>query len=425
MASENSAGTVVLLAALDTKADDAAFLNARLHENGHDVILVDVGVLGAPHIDPDVPRARVAEAGGGDLADLREHRDRGRAVATMARGAARVVAELVETGRAQAVLALGGGAGTTIGGAAMRPLPLGLPKLILTTVASGNTAGYVGTSDIVLFPSVVDVAGVNRISTITYTRAADALSGMLTGAARRPEPPAADRPLVAASMFGVTTPCVMRAKELLERAGCEVLVFHATGTGGRTLERLVAEGYVDAVLDITTTEWADEIVGGILSAGPHRLEAAAAAGVPQVVSLGATDMVNFGPPESVPERFAGRTLYRHNAENTLMRVSPEEAERIGAAIAEKLNASSGGATLLVPARGVSALDAPGQPFDDPVARAALVRALRADVDPQRVRVEELDLHVNDEAFADAAVHRVLTDLEETSMIRAGHRTADR
>jgi uncharacterized protein (UPF0261 family) len=419
------AASVALLAALDTKADDAAFLEARLHENGHGVVLVDVGVLDAPHLEPDVTRAQVAEAGGADLAELQEQRDRGRAVEAMAGGATRVVADLVGTGRVQAVLALGGGAGTSIGSAAMQPLPLGLPKLILTTVASGNTAGYVGTSDIVLFPSIVDVAGINRISAITYTRAADALSGMLAGAGRAAESPGGDRPLVAASMFGVTTPCVVRAKDVLERAGCEVLVFHATGVGGRTLERLVGEGYVDAVLDLTTTEWADEVVGGILSAGPHRLEAAATAGVPQVVSLGATDMVNFGPPGSVPERFAGRTFYRHNAENTLMRVSTDEAERIGTAIAEKLNAATAEATLLIPARGVSALDKAGQPFDDPAARAAMVTALRSRIDTHRVRVEELDLHINDEDFADAAARHVLTQLEESAVKRTTRRAVAR
>ncbi|WP_033290692.1 Tm-1-like ATP-binding domain-containing protein [Amycolatopsis jejuensis] len=403
--------TVALLAALDTKADDAAFLKARLEANGHHVLVADIGVLGSPGLPSDVDRSTIAEAGGGSLAELQARRDRAAAVATMAAGAAAVISELVADGRVHAVLALGGGAGTSIGSAAMRDLPLGLPKLILTTVASGNTAGYVGTSDLVLFPSIVDVAGVNRVSAITYTRAADALSGMLAGS-RNPDTSRQDRPLVAATMFGVTTPCVLRAKETLEAAGCEVLVFHATGTGGRTMERLVAQGFFDAVLDLTTTEWADEIVGGILSAGPHRLEAAGRAGVPQVVSLGATDMVNFGPPDTVPARFTGRRFYQHNAENTLMRVTPEEAERIGAAIAGKLNAARD-VTVLVPRRGVSALDAEGQPFADPAAREALVTALRKGVDDQRVRIEELDLHINDNAFADTAAERVLSCLKET------------
>jgi uncharacterized protein (UPF0261 family) len=420
------ANTIALLAALDTKAEDAAFLKARLEANGHNVIVVDIGVLGTPQIASQVDRATVAEAGGAALTDLQAQQDRAHAVATMAAGATRVVADLVLSGDVHAVLALGGGAGTSIGSAAMQHLPLGMPKLILTTVASGNTAGYVGTSDIVLFPSIVDIAGMNTISAITYTRAADALSGMLSGARSSPPvQPHRDRPLVAATMFGVTTPCVLRAKETLETAGCEVVVFHATGTGGRTMERLVSEGYVDAVLDLTTTEWADEVVGGILSAGPHRLEAAALAGVPQVVSLGATDMVNFGPPETIPERFSGRRFYRHNSENTLMRVIPEEATRIGTAIAEKLNTARGDAVLLVPNRGVSALDAAGQPFDDPKARIALITAIRKNIDENRVRVEEFDLHINDEAFADVAAQRVLSQLEKTTMHTPQHPAARR
>jgi uncharacterized protein (UPF0261 family) len=410
------AATVALLAALDTKADDASFLRTRLLEAGHSVLVVDVGVLGDPGLTADIVRAAVAEAGGADLDRLREQSDRAEAVPVMAAGAAVIVRTLVAEGRVQGVLAIGGGAGTTIGSAAMRDLPLGVPKLILTTVAAGNTSGYLGTSDIVLFPSVVDVAGLNQISELTYSRAADAMAGMLSGLDRLPVGGASrDRPLVAATMFGVTTPCVTRAKDQLERAGCEVLVFHATGTGGRTMERLVAEGHVDAVLDLTTTEWADEITGGILSAGPRRLEAAGRAGIPQVVSLGATDMANFGPPDTIPAQYADRLLYRHNPENTLMRVSSAEAERIGVALATRLDVATGPTVLLVPTRGVSALDAEGAPFDDPEARSALVSALRAGLTSARVQVDELDLHINDPAFADHAVRRVLAQLEETSM----------
>ncbi|MCE0763606.1 Tm-1-like ATP-binding domain-containing protein [Pseudonocardia kujensis] len=401
--------TVALLTALDTKAADAAYLRDRLHAAGHRVLLVDVGVLGEPGVVPDVTRDAVARAAGTDIVTLRAQADRGHAVAMMAAGATAVVHDLSD--RVDGFMAIGGGAGTTIGCAALRELPLGVPKVVLTTVAAGDTAGYLGTSDIVLFPSVVDVAGVNRISARTYALAADALSGMVTGLAR-PTPVVEDRPVVAASMFGVTTPCVTRALEQLERAGCEVLVFHATGAGGRTMARLVAEGRVDAVLDLTTTEWADEIAGGILSAGPDRLTSV---DVPQVVSLGATDMVNFGSPETLPTRYAGRLLYRHNPQNTLMRVSPEEAKRIGAALGAALASATGPTVLLVPLRGVSALDAPGAAFEDPVARTALVDAVRARLHGSAVRVEDHDLHLNDPAFADLAASRVLQLLEETTM----------
>lgn len=399
--------TVALLAALDTKADDAEFLRRRFADHGLKTAIIDTGVLDAPRIDADFSRRDVAVAGGAVLADLVAQQDRSVAVAAMAVGARAVVADLVRDGRVGGVFAIGGGAGTTTGATAMRDLPLGFPKAILTTVAAGNTAGYLGTSDIVLFPSLVDVAGVNRISSVTYRRAADAFAGMVVGSVTPGSADDAPRPLIAASMFGVTTDCVSRAKSVLEDAGCEVVVFHATGTGGRTMERLINEGLVDAVLDITTTEWADEIVGGILTAGPERLEAAASAGVPQVVSLGATDMVNFGPPETIPARFAGRLFYEHNAENTLMRVDAEEAARIGDAIGSRLRASTGPCTVLIPAEGTSALDGVGRPFDDPVARRALQQALSARLAGSPVRVIETAQHINEPAFAAMAARRLL------------------
>lgn len=400
--------SIALVAALDTKAEDAAFLASRLRARGHEVTIVDVGVLGEPGLAADVEREQVAALGGTAHAELVVRRDRSEAVAVMATGATHVLADLHARGRLTGALAIGGGAGTTVGATAMRALPLGLPKVVLSTLAT-DPARFVGTSDIIMIPSVVDVAGVNRISAITYARAADALAGMVEGAAERPVP--RDAPVVAATMFGVTTPCVLRAKQRLEDAGCEVLVFHATGVGGRMMERLIDDGFVDAVLDVTTTEWADEVVGGIMPGGPHRLEAAARAGLPQVVSLGATDMVNFGPLDAVPERFGGRCLYEHTAASTLLRVSAQEAATIGTAIGRKLRAATGPTTVLIPLRGVSALDDANAPFEDPHARAALSDALRAELTGARVRVEEHDLHINDEAFADRLAEHVLAAME--------------
>jgi uncharacterized protein (UPF0261 family) len=409
--------TVALLSALDTKADDADFLRRRFAEHGLQVLLIDVGVLGSPGLDADVGREAVAAAGGTSITDLVAQQDRSVAVASMAAGAQWLVADLVRTHRIEGVFAIGGGAGTTIGATAMRDLPLGLPKAILTTVAAGNTAGYLGTSDIVLFPSVVDVSGINRISEITYRRAADAFAGMVLGAGVTSTRDPQDRPLVAATMFGVTTACVLQAKSVLEDEGCEVVVFHATGTGGRTMERLIAEGHIDGVLDMTTTEWADEIVGGVLSAGPDRLGAAARAGVPQVVSLGATDMVNFGRPESIPPQFAGRRFYQHNAENTLMRVSADEAELIGRAIGGQLRQCRASCTVLLPANGTSALDAAGQPFDDPSARRAMQTAVTSALAGSAVRVIETAQHLNDRSFANMAARRLLALMAESSATR--------
>ncbi|MCF6378138.1 Tm-1-like ATP-binding domain-containing protein [Nocardioides KLBMP 9356] len=402
---------VVLLAALDTKADDAAFVRARLQSWGIAVTLVDYSVVGDPPVVPDHSAAQVAELAGTSLQELREARDRSRAVAAMGSGARLLVAQLHADGEVDGVFALGGGAGTTIGSAVMRELPLGMPKVILSTIAAGDTSNYLGTSDIVLFPSVVDVAGVNSVSRLTYTAAADAMAGMVQGLSiregdRRPSA-VEQRPVVAASMFGVTTPAVLRSRELLEEAGCEVVVFHATGAGGRTLERLCAEGHFAAVLDLTTTEWADEVVGGILSAGADRLNAAARAGIPQVVSVGATDMVNFGRPDTVPARFTGRTFYHHNAENTLMRTTVEESRQIGLSIGSRVAASTGPSVVIVPDGGVSALDAPGQPFEDSAARAALADDLVKALSGSDTRVIRTPLHINDGAFAELAVRELL------------------
>lgn len=399
-------GVVALIAALDTKGDDASFIRHRLEAGGVQVRTVDVGVLADPTTTADYPANDVAERGGSPLTSLRQRNDRAAAVAVMTEGARVLISELLRAGEIDAVFAIGGGAGTTIGAAAMRELPLGVPKVILTTVAAGNTANYLGTSDIVLFPSVVDVAGVNSISALTYTAAADAMVGMVNGLPTRTGP-ATTRPVIGASMFGVTTPAVMRAKQRLEDSGCEVIVFHATGSGGRTMERLCAEGHFAAVLDLTTTEWADETVGGILSAGPDRLSAAARTGTPQVVSVGATDMVNFGRRDSVPEQFADRTFYEHNAENTLMRVNAEEAARIGENIGRQLSQATGPTVVLLPAGGVSALDAPGAAFDDPQVREHLAAALVAQVDPTVVRVIRVDHHINDPEFADLATEQLL------------------
>ncbi|OBC02790.1 hypothetical protein A5784_01725 [Mycobacterium sp. 852013-50091_SCH5140682] len=412
--------TVAVLCALDTKGEDADFILRCLRRHGLQTVLIDIGVLGTPHLEADISRETVAVSAGTTIAELGARHDRATAVASMADGARSVVADLAQTGLLGGVFAIGGGAGTTIGAIAMRDLPLGLPKAILSTVAAGNTASYVGTSDIVMYPSIVDFAGVNRISAITYRRAADAFVGMVLGAAEPAvdDDTVPDRPLIAASMFGVTTECVTQAKAVLEDAGCEVLVFHATGAGGRTMERLIADGHVDGVLDLTTTEWADEVVGGILTAGPQRLGAAARSGVPQVVSLGATDMVNFGPLETIPDRFTGRNFYQHNAENTLMRVNVEEARRIGRAIGAQLRNCAGPCTVLIPSAGTSALDAAGQPFDDPVARRVLQDAVTAELTNTSVRVIETAQHINDRTFAKMAARRLLDLLPAMSSVPA-------
>ena len=392
---------VALLGTLDTKGVEYAFLRDRLLEHGVDVVVVDAGVHEPVGITPDISRVEVAHAGGADVGELAARGDRGEAVAAMAAGAEATVLRLLAEGRLEGVLALGGSGGSSIATRAMRALPVGLPKLMVSTLASGDTRPYVGAVDVTMMYSVVDISGVNRVSARIMANAAGAIAGMVKATV----PPLETKPLVAASMFGVTTPCVTRARERLEELGYEVLVFHATGAGGRSLEALVQGGFLAGVLDVTTTELADELVGGVLSAGPDRLEAAGAAGLPQVVSLGALDMVNFGPRESVPARFDGRNLHVHNPTVTLMRTTPDECAELGRIIGRKLSAATGPTVLFIPLGGVSMIAVEGQPFYDAAADEALRAGLRETLAPS-VEVHERPEDVNDPAFADAMAERL-------------------
>ena len=394
--------TVVLVGTLDTKGHEYAYLRDRVREHGVDVVLVDAGILDEPQVDADVSRDEVAAAAGVDVTSLAAAGDRGAAVEAMARGATAVALRLRSEGRLDGIAGLGGSGGSALVTQAMRALPVGVPKLMVSTVASGDTRPYVGAVDVTMMYSVVDIAGINQISERILANAAGAVAGM----AKAVVPDSAHaKPLVGATMFGVTTPCVTAARERLEELGYEVLVFHATGTGGQSLEALIEAGFVAASLDITTTELADELVGGVFSAGPDRLEAAGERGVPQVVSLGALDMVNFGPRESVPERFAGRNLYVHNPTVTLMRTTPEECAELGRRMAEKLGRATGPTALFVPLRGVSTIAVEGQVFHDPAADDALIGALREHLSPS-VELHELDLDVNDPEFALAMANRL-------------------
>ena len=387
--------TVVLVGTLDTKGLEYDFLRERLRAHGIETVLVDAGVLGDPRVKPDVGREEVARAAGADVDALAAADDRGAAVETMARGAAAIVTALHAEGRLDGVLALGGSGGTAVATEAMRALPVGVPKLMVSTMASGDTRPYVGASDVTMTYSVVDISGINAVSARILANAAAAMAGM---AAAEPPAAAGGGPLVGATMFGVTTPCVTAARERLEELGYEVLVFHATGTGGQSMEALMRSGFITASLDVTTTELADDLVGGVLSAGPDRLEAAGELGLPQVVSVGALDMVNFGPMDTVPAEFRSRNLYKHNPTVTLMRTTPAECAELGRRIARKLNAARGPVTLFLPLRGVSLIDTEGQVFWDPEADRALFDALRETLDPS-VDVRELDTDVNDPAFA--------------------------
>lgn len=399
--------TVVLVGTLDTKGDEYAYLRDRLKLHGANTLLIDVGTLEEPRTEPDIDRREVAGAVGADVDELADARDRGRAVSVMATAAAAVVRRLYDEGRCHGVLAAGGSGNTAIATSAMQALPVGVPKLMVSTVAAGNTRDYIGASDVALMASVTDVAGINSISGRILANAAAAMAGMVDA------PPVQltdQRPLIAATMFGVTTPAVTAARESLEQRGYEVLVFHATGTGGMAMEGLVESDFIAGVLDLTTTELADRLVGGVLPAGPERLEVAGRKGVPQVVSLGALDMVNFGARDTVPPQFESRNLYVHNPSVTLMRTTPEECAELGRIIADKLAAARGAVALFIPLKGVSAIDIEGGPFYEPEADEALFAGVRENL-TDNVELHELDHNVNDPEFAAAMVDKLVEYLE--------------
>ncbi|KKB12405.1 hypothetical protein VE25_07595 [Devosia geojensis] len=391
---------VVLLGTLDTKEAEYRFLREKILAAGHDVVVIDAGIT--PYVSgiADYDSTFVARAAGHDVAALASAGDRGAAVNAMAEGAAAVVLDLLSGQGFDGICALGGSGGSALATHAMRTLPIGVPKLMVSTVASGDIGPYVGTCDLTMMHSVVDIAGLNRISARILENAAGAISGMAAAYAAR-DRQASHRPVVAATMFGVTTKGVMAAKEWLEERGYEVLVFHAVGTGGRAMEALAADGYLDGILDLTTTELADELVGGIFSAGPDRLRVAARHAVPQVVSVGALDMVNFGPRDTIPAKFAGRRLHKHNASITLMRTTPAECAALGGIIGERLASGISPTRVFLPLRGISAVAVPGGIFHDAEADTALFTSLRSAL-PTHIEITQLDTDINDPAFATAA-----------------------
>ena len=398
--------SIALIGTLDTKGEEFAFLRDRIQNAGFGTTMIDVGVLGQPLFEGDISRMEVAAAANEDLTSLQSRGDRGQSVTAMGLGATAILRRLFQQQSIHGVVALGGSAGTAIATAAMRALPFGFPKLMVSTIASGDTRPYVGTKDICMMPSVVDIAGLNHVSRRILSNAAGAICGMV---ASEPAHAADEKPAIAATMFGVTTPCVTTARRMLEESGYEILVFHATGVGGKAMEQLIDDGAFRAVLDITTTELADELVGGVMSAGPNRLEAAGEKGIPHLVCPGAIDMVNFGPLETVPPQFERRHLYRHNPGVTLMRTTPEECAEIGRVTAIKLNRAAGPVTVLIPLQGVSAIDKTGGPFYSPAALNAYRSALKAALSPT-VRLVELDAHINDDTFARTAAELLMESL---------------
>ncbi|MDB4055796.1 Tm-1-like ATP-binding domain-containing protein [Akkermansiaceae bacterium] len=410
--------TIAVIGTLDSKGHEHAFVADLIRKRGHTPLLIDLGTGADPQITPDITRFEVAQSAGLDLQPLIDQQDRGECVVAMSKAAPILLAQLVAEDKIHGVISLGGGGGTALGTAAMRALPIGFPKLMVSTLASGNTAHYLGTKDITMMPSIVDVAGLNSISKVIFSRAVGAICGMVeteinfpsskpqrtTVSAQGEEEEC--KPLIVASMFGNTTDCINIATKELEQAGYEVLIFHATGTGGKTMESLIESGMVSGVLDITTTEWADELTGATLSAGPTRMDAMSSAKVPAVISPGCLDMANFGERDTVPEKFADRLFYIHNPQVTLMRTSPEECAELGKIISEKANANPAPTAILNPLKTVSIISAEGQAFYDPIADQALFAAIHQHADT-KVEVIDFDEEINSEVFAKAAAHKLL------------------
>lgn len=401
--------TIAIAGTFDSKGKELTFVKDILESLGLNTFTIHCGVF-EPMFETDVSNQEVAKEVGEDIHGIAAKKDRALGTEVLSKGMERLIPKLYAEGKFDGIISLGGTGGTSLVTPGMRALPVGVPKVMVSTVASGNVQQYVGTSDIMMIPSIVDVSGLNSISTKIFTNAALAIAGMVK--LEHEEKVEAKKPLVAATMFGVTTPCVDIAREYLEEQGYEVLVFHATGTGGKTMERLVEEGYFEGVLDLTTTEWCDELVGGVLAAGPNRLESAGKHKVPQVVSVGALDMVNFGPMDTVPEKFEGRKFYKHNPTVTLMRTTVEENKKLGEIIAEKLNQTNGPTVLMLPLKGVSMIDAEGQPFHGPKEDEMLFDTLRQNINENKVELIEMDANINDREFALTAAKKLVDLMKE-------------
>jgi uncharacterized protein (UPF0261 family) len=404
---ENLEPVIVLVGSFDTKDAEYHFLQEQIEAAGLRTLLIDTGVMSSSPDRVSISNHEVASAGGSTVPTLREANDRGIAQEVMSRGLEKLLPQLYADGRFDGVIGLGGTGGTSVVTAGMRKLPIGVPKVMVSTVAGGDVSGYVGVSDIIMVPSVVDVAGLNKFSRAVFTRAAAAISAMV----RVKVPKVDDRPLIVASMFGNTTPAVEAAKAVLEQHGYEVLVFHSTGNGGRTMESLIESGEIVGVLDITTTEWADELVGGVFTAGPDRLSAAARHGVSAIVTPGCLDMVNFWGPHTVPSQFSGRKFYQHNPNVTLMRTNIAENQQLGRLIAEKLNVSIAPVTVLLPLGGLSMIDMPGKTFWWPEADQALFDSLRSHL-REGILIIEMQNDVNAPEFAERCATELLNNIQK-------------
>jgi uncharacterized protein (UPF0261 family) len=410
---ENRSKSILIIVTLDTKGAETEYLRGLIEDAGHTVLVMDTGILGPPPFQPDLSRGEVAQAAGTQLEELIRSKDKGRAIQAMAEGSKNLAQQLYREGKIGGIIGMGGAQGTEIGTIAMRALPIGFPKLMVSTVASGfaQFGTYVGTKDLMMMHSVVDILGLNAFSRCILSNAAGAIVGMIERGGRIERP---EKKQIGMTIYGTTTPGCMVAKAYLESKGFEVVAFHSNGTGGRAMEEMVEEGILNGVLDMTTHELTDELVGGLHRAGPNRLEAAGRKGVPQVVVPGSIDFIVTGPAMSLPPEYRNRRSIAHNPNITLVRTSSEEMEKVGKIMASKLNKAKGPTIVMIPLRGFSYPNRKGEPLYDEEGNRAFIQSFRENVGD--IKVIEIDAHINDPEFANEAA-QTMEKLFQPFMLR--------
>lgn len=396
---KRSSKAILIIATLDTKGPETQYLRDLIQRSGFKALVMDTGILGTPAFEPDLSRDEVAQAGGTQIEELIRNREKGRAIQAMAEGSKRIVQQLYREAKIAGIVGLGGAQGTEIGTSAMRALPLGVPKLMVSTVASGYAqfGTYVGTKDLLMMHSVVDILGLNIFSRTILSNAAGAMMGMVERRTKIEQP---EKKQIGMTIYGTTTPGCMVAKAYLESKGFEVVAFHPNGTGGRAMEEMVQEGILNGVLDMTTHELTDELVGGLHRAGPNRLEGAGRKGIPQVVVPGSIDFIVTGPASSLSQEYRNRKYIAHNPSMSLVRTSSEEMKTVGKIMASKLNEARGPTIVMIPLRGFSYPNRKGEALYDEEGNQAFITILKENL--RATKVIEVDAHINDPEFANEA-----------------------
>lgn len=400
--------TILCIATLDTKGPETEYVKKTIEQRGHAVLVMDIGSLGKPYFTPDIRAEEVARAACSTMEEIRSFKDAGQAAEVMTRGAIKIAKDLYNAGKFHGIISVGGGMGSAVASAVMKELPIGVPKFMLSSqkIVQAGIRGYVGTKDIAIMPSVADIAGLNVLTKKALTNAAGAIIGMVESS----EVESPTKPLVFMTMLGTTTGCGLKVKSLLEDKGVEIIVFHTIGIGGMTCEQLIESYLVKGIIELGLNEIGNELFGGLASAGPNRLEAAGRKGIPQIITPGNVDFINFLGPETVPEQYKSRNLHAHNPQATIMRLNADELRLVAETIARKINLASGPVTVLIPTRGFSALDREGNVFYDPVADTTFVDSLTRALN-NTIKVKKVEAHINDDGFAKTVADELVAMLK--------------